>query len=310
MPTTQGKRLRRFLLIAAAAALIAPGAAQAHRLTTVAVDYRVRVLAPPSGVQVAARDGGRKLELVADPAATVVVFGYANEPFLRFAPAGVLVSSSSPTAEAAGLVGGGSGWVRLTAAHRFAWADQRTVPKPEGGGHTRWSIPLIADGRRTAIFGESWRPPGPATWPWLAGGLVLLLAAVVVLHGHRDRWRKGSLLLAGVAGAATTVSLAGLALADIGSPAARWFQAIAVAAIAVGGIAIALRRRGAAFVALGAVGVVAVLEAIAQLGVFRHPVVLSALPASVARLAVVVGLTAGLAAVAVTFFQADPVVRR
>jgi hypothetical protein len=109
-----------------------------------------------------------------------------------------------------------------------------------------------------------------------------------------------------LAGVAATASLVGLALADIGSPMSRWFQVGAVAAIVAGGAALALKVARAQLVTVGAMAVIAVLEGISQLGVLRHAVVLSALPASAARLAVTVAVSAGLAAAILTFLQPEP----
>jgi hypothetical protein len=301
--------MRRFLLIGISAALAAPTAAQAHPLTTVAVDYRVRVLSPgPRGVEASAGDGGRKLELAVPVRVRLVVLGYAGEPFLRFSPAGVEASTGSPTAAEAGLVRGaatGTAWARLTDAHRFAWVDRRLLPPT--AGRARWSIPVEAGGRRSAITGMSWRESRPALWPWFLVGIGVLGLGIAGIALRRETWpRTGGVALALLAGVAATASLVGLALADIGSPMSRWFQVGAVAAIVAGGAALALKVARAQLVTVGAMAVIAVLEGISQLGVLRHAVVLSALPASAARLAVTVAVSAGLAAAILTFLQPEP----
>jgi len=305
----QGKRMRRFLLIGISAALGAPGAAQAHRLTTVAVDYRVRVLSGPRGVEASTRDGGRKMQLAVPGQLALVVLGYAGEPFLRFSSVGVQASPRSPTAAEAGLLRetgvGGPEWTRLTDAHRFAWADRRLLAPPSG--QARWSIPVDVGGRRLAITGISWHVRRPASWPWLLVGIGVLGLGVGGIAVRRETWpRTGGLALALLAGAAATASVIGFALADIGSPASRWFQVGAVAAIVAGGTTLALNVERAQLVAVGAIAVVAVLEGISQLGVLRHGVVLSALPAPAARLAVTVAVSAGLAAAILTFLQPEP----
>jgi hypothetical protein len=299
-----GKRLRRFLLVGITAMLVAPGAAQAHRLTTVAVDYRVRVLsAGGPGIAAATSDGGRKLELSVPPSQRVMVLGYAHEPFLRYSPAGVAVRSGSPTAEATGLgASGKKGWDLLSSGHSFSWADQRIVPAP-GKKQTRWAVPLIAAGQRASLVGTSWRVAPPAAWPWILGGAVLLAAAAVLLFRVRGPF---GIVLAAIAGAGAVASLTGIALAGIGSPVSRWLQVGAVAALAFGGIVLALRRPGTAVVAAGVVAIVSLLEGIAQLGIFRHGVVLSALPANAARAAVTVAVAAGVAVTAYSVLQVEP----
>ena len=36
-----------------------------------------------------------------------------------------------------------------------------------------WSIPLVVDGRRTALVGAEWYAAGPDLWPWLVAGALL-----------------------------------------------------------------------------------------------------------------------------------------
>jgi hypothetical protein len=305
-----GKLLPRLTLIAVVVSLVLPADADAHRLTTVAVDYRVRVLSSGDpGVRASTRDGGRKLELSVRPDETLVVLGYVKEPFLRFSPAGVEAAGASPTASAARLLpaDGRHGWTRLTTSHAYAWTDQRLLPPPgPDDNRVRWSIPARARGERIAIVGESWREGRPALWPWLLAGVVVFAAAVALLRKRSSWSRRATLGLAVVAGAASTASVTGLALTDTGSSTGRWFQVAGVAAIVIAGTAVALRVGKAFDVAIGAVAVVAALECLSQLGMLRHAVVLSALPAVVARGLVTVGLAAGVAAVVFTFFQPQP----
>jgi hypothetical protein len=294
------RRRVRLLLLVALAALLLPSAAQAHRLTTVAVDYRVRVLSPGEpGVQANATDGGRRLQLTVQPPLTATVLGYEHEPFLRFTAGGIEARQNSPTALATGSAEGGRGWARVSTGHTFAWADQRLVP-PAGAGRARWSVPLILGGRCVSVLGESWRVPRPAGWPWLGAGVAVLAAAGILLL--RSGRASVGVFLAALASAAASASLIGLALAGIGSPVSRWFQAAAVAAIGVSGVGFAVCRRGAAPIALGLVAIVAAAEGIAQLGIFRHAVVLSALPADAARVAVMLAIAAGVPLIGFSVF--------
>jgi hypothetical protein len=292
------KRLRPFLLVALAA-LSAPGAAHAHRLTTVAVDYRMRVLTAAHGVSASTLDGGRKLELSASPNEDVLVLGYEHEPFLRFTRQGVEARLSSPTAQSLGLSSGGRGWKRVSSGHSFAWADQRLLP---GSGYrkTHWSIPV----NQGDVRGVSWREPAPVVWPWILGGAALFAGAVILLVCGRRR--AAALVLATLAGAAITATLTGLALAGIGSAPSHWLQVAAVAAVAAGGIALATWKQGLAAVTLGIVAIVAALEGVAQLGIYRHPVVLSALPGNAARALVAVALACGLAVVGFSVLEVEP----
>lgn len=295
MHHASAKRLRLSSLVALAA-LALPGAAQAHRLTTVAVDYRVRVLSAARGVTATIQDAGREIQLSV-PHGRVLVTGYEHDLFLRFSSQGVEARLSSPTAQALGLSSGGRGWSLISSGHSFAWADQRLLP---GGQRTRWSIPVNGG----AVRGVSWREPAPAVWPWILGGVALLAGAVILLV--RGRRLAGGLVLAALAGAAVTATLTGLALAGIGSSTSHWLQVGVVAGLAVGGIALAVRIPQTAAVALGVVAIVAVLEGVAQLGIFRHPVVLSALPGNAARALVAVAVACGLAVIGFSVLEVEP----
>jgi len=98
-------RSRASIVLAAALAALASAApAAAHsRSAPVALDYRMRLTAPP-GVTARALDGDRTLQLRVERSLTVVVRGYLGEPFLRFEHDGVWANQGSATAAAKEVV--------------------------------------------------------------------------------------------------------------------------------------------------------------------------------------------------------------
>ncbi|HEY1366613.1 MAG TPA: hypothetical protein VGF23_05845 [Gaiellaceae bacterium] len=312
-------RARRLLLVplgALAAALAVAGPAEAHsRAPTVALDYHVRLAALPTGVRAQLIDGDRALRVTVGSDVRLAVAGVVGEPFLRFAPDGVWVDRTSPTAAGARLVPGHAGpgrWVRLSRGHEYTWHDHRLAPPPDlaSGESARWSIPIALDGRRTAIAGTFVRVPRPLWWPWLAGA-ALAAGALFVVARRRPHWRGGAAsVLAAVAAAAALAGNAAFATADPLSGAGRWLEVAAAAALALVAAAALLVRDASARVWIAMViGAIAVALGFGSLSVFWHGVVISSLPAGLARLTTAVAVVAGTAA-ACLGITADPLPRR
>jgi hypothetical protein len=277
----------------------APAPAWAHaRGPAVALDYRLRLVSSPSGVDVRIRDGDRSLEAVVPPGTTLLVRGYLREPMLRFGARGVFANAASPTAQSDRLVSQrGSGWVRVASGRSFAWHEHRLTP---GGTTGRFAIPVQVDGRAAAIEGTFRRVARPAVWPWLAAAAVL--AAAVAAAARRRPLRVPLAIGLGVVGglAALGVTVA-FALRDRPAGGTGWLQiGAALAVTAVIGVPLARfrgRRRGQA---AGLAGAVAAAVTVAALPVFWHGVVISALPPDAVRLACVVALVGGAAAAALS----------
>jgi hypothetical protein len=247
-----------------------------------------------------------------------VVLGYADEPFLRFSDAGVAVNRRSPTARVAGVVPAGDpvgaaagppAWSPLTTAHAYAWHDHRLRPAPGGAAaaaSTRaWSVPVVVDGRLTAVSGSVRSAPPPALWPWLLPLGVAAAGVGLLLAGRRAAAASAAIpALAVCALASGLTSFVGRSLTDEGGPAGRWPGTAAAVALGVVLLAaIAARwsgRRPAAIVA----GVIGASEGLAMLGAFRHGLVLSALPAELARTFAALALLAGVGAVVVAIAAA------
>jgi hypothetical protein len=283
--------LRRALLLAALVALAAPATAGAHiRTGSVAVDYRVRVF--PTRLPLAAHVylGDRAVRLSVRPGHSVTVLGYAGEPFLRIDDAGVTILKS-PTAAA----------LRLTPRHEsgrsFLWHDARVRGLPPEIDRGRWAIPLLVDGRRARLAGELVRVGAPPAWPWLVLGLPLVAATALALF-RRALLERSAVALGVLAGTATLVMAAAFAFASNASE-GRWVEAGNEAVFALVGLAVVARgSRDARVVAAGALGLLALAAALTKVPVFLHGVVLSAFPATPARVAVALTIWIGAAATA------------
>jgi hypothetical protein len=295
------------VMIAGLAALALPAGAAAHgRAPTVALDYRLRLNAKTiPGVHVRVLDGDRSLQLSVAGGRRVIVRGLLREPVLRIGPDGVWVNASSPTAAADRLVSKrGSGWVRVSGGSSIAWHDHRLAPPPASrpGVAGRFSIPISVDGRSEAIVGTFWRVRRPSAWPWLAGAAALA-AAIAAAAGLCRGWCAYLTVgLGTAAGVGALVAVTTFAARDAPSGRVAWLQI--GGGVVVGGVLAALlvvlhgRRR---VHAAGIVGGIAAAASIGSLPVFWHGVVISALPATPARLVCGIALVGGAAAAALSF---------
>lgn len=308
---------RRWIAIAIAAlgALVVPAVADAHSGTLVnALDYRARVTSAGTGGTLSAAiiDGDRKLELRVPAASTVVVLGFAGEPFLRFTPAGVDVNERSPSAIATNLAKRGSlpaldpearpTWSHVSDAHRFAWHDHRLGPRPgrsyPEGDVAGWTIPIVVDGHAEAISGRLLHASGPPLWPWL-----VLLGATVAAGAALATRRRGlveSALYTGaaIAGSAAVVLTVSFAFVPGRSDAAAWGNVLVCAVVAAAALAVFRRVPGGRHAVAGFVAVLATLVGLSEASVLTHGFVISSLPAAVVRTATAVAISAGSIAAA------------
>jgi hypothetical protein len=336
-------RLLLAVLAGLIGALVVPTAASAHSADVPAAsDYRCTVTGitgPLPGLTVTTVNAGTQLELVNHTGRPIEVLGYSGEPYLRVQPDGVYQNANSPaTYLNQSLTGGPTppasatayappAWQKLSGTPAVVWHDHRAhwmlptkppaVADDPGSPHriSDWSIPLRDGVRQFAVTGTlDWvPPPSPAAW-W--AGVLLLAGAVAGLGLLR---RVGALRVA--AAVAIAAGLAALAYAvaaavDSGplsvSGALRvlvgtqpWPLLCGVAALAAGWYA--MLAKPAADLALGLTGACLALYAgAANAAVFAHAVPPVALPGAVARLLVLVSLSAGagLTAVAVLRMRA------
>jgi hypothetical protein len=270
---------RLALLASCALALALPAPAAAHlRTGTIAVDVAARVTSRDPAFRARVYLSDRALHVAVRPGHTLVLLGYVGEPFARIGPAGVTVEAGSATAQSADVA---------RERRSLTWHDDRLKSLEPGRRPVRWSIPVIADGRRTSIAGVVWRPPRPAWWPY---ALVAALAAALAARRARP---------AGVASVACALGAqAGVALGAYAS-AGTWIAGLDETAFAIAGVW--LLARGPRLVrtaAAGGLGLLGLAVALSQLPVLLHPIVLSALPPVLARGLVSVAVGAGAASAA------------
>jgi hypothetical protein len=302
--------LSPWLVVMALLALLLPANAAAHgRGPTVAIDDRVVVARAASGVAVHVLDGDRALHVTVDPGRTVIVRGYLGEPMIRFADGLVSVNRGSPTANADRIASAGTGWTTVDRGRTYAWHDHRLAPPPARGDGPAgsWSVPLTVDGRRGVIAGTFFHVSPPSLLPWLLGGLAV--AAAVAAAAVRRPGTRGvlALVLAVVAAAAALVAIGAFAFRDAPTGGIQWFQLAGGAVVAVAAAAVLVRTHGSRrTLAAGVIGALAAAAMLGSLPVFRHGVVISALPATVARLACAVALVGGVCAAAVSLAAEQP----
>jgi hypothetical protein len=291
---------------------MAPAAANAHiRSGVVAVDYRASVFPLRAQLRAALAvrvyESDRALGLTVRSGHTVVVLGYLGEAFLRVSSAGVAVNEASPTAGAVGLLkrrrrpaGAGPVWHLQVSGRTVVWHDARVRALPPGVQRGQWTVPLVVDGRRVRLEGELWRVRRPSPWPWLALGTPFVaLTALVLLTRGMPRLRRASVAFGAVAAAGTIGTAAGFAFDPNASP-ARWVEGGNELLFALVGLAVVARgSSNARAVAGGALGLLGLSVGLSKVPVLFHGVVLSALPGTVARVAVVITIWAGAAATAV-----------
>jgi hypothetical protein len=288
--------------------LAAPASASAHaKSPTVALDYRLildRATHGLPGVSVGILDGDRSLR-VRVHGTQLVVLGDLGEEMLRIGPAGTWANRASVTAQAQRLVPAGSGWKRVGGGTAFAWHDHRLAPPPYDGRTgpvARFAVPALLDGRRVTIGGAFVGYRRPSLWPWLAGAAVAGAAVAAVLR-FRPRLRSPLALgLGAVAGLAALTALVAFGVADAPNGQVKWVQialgcSLAVA-VAVGLVRLEGERRA---LLAGLLGAAAAVASLGLLGVFRHGIVISLLPADASRAVCGLAVTAGLAAAATVF---------
>jgi hypothetical protein len=293
--------MRRTLVVAAFVTLALPATASAHlRTSRDAIDYRatVRPLDLPLRVRVYRAD--LALGLTLRGAHRAVVLGYLGEPFLRLGPDGFFVNAASPTAAGAKLVrprrpSKRTVWQLRSRRPSGIWHDARIRGLPRGVTHGTWRIPVLVDGRRTALEGTIERAATPAAWPWLVLGAAFAGLLALVLR-RPTLIRPATVWLGSLGAAAALVSATGFATASTASQGA-WIEGANEAVVALVAAVVLIRGSSdARALAGGFLGLLALAVGLTKLPVFLHGIVLSALPGVLARLAVAIAIGAGAAA--------------
>ena len=291
-----------------------PGLAEAHGpVAPVALDYLARVRSLPPGLDAKVVDGDQRMWLRAPAGETVVVLDYAGATYLRFSRSGVQVNHNSvmwylnqtPFAQTppAGLgPRTPPRWQSVSGGHEYGWHDGRlhalaTVALGPGASFVgTWRVPILVDGRSSAISGGLWHASPPSiVWFWPIVVLLLcVLAAWRVRRAEVDRRTARLLAL----GALAAIATAAFGRQLHGRPSVSAFQLVELGAILafVGwGVFRVGSRRAGAFTYF-AIAVVALWEGLGLIPTLTNGFVLITLPALLARVAAVValGTAAGL----------------
>ncbi len=261
-------------------------------------------------------DGDQEMWLRASPALNVVVVGLRGEPYLRFTSTGVAVNTRAatwylnrlrPEVVPRGLTATTPPlWKRLTARHRWTWHEDRMhalvlAAHPAGNVYLgRWAVPLVIDGRRTAIRGGLWQSaPASLLWFW---PILLALVCVPALLKLREA-RLGSPVgaaLAVVALVSSTVARLGREL--YGRPTVSSWQLALVASTCLVAVALAASYSRRDWRKIGglAIGVAATYQGLALVATLRDGWVLAAIPGWLERTATALSLASGVALVVVS----------
>ncbi|HZP72844.1 MAG TPA: hypothetical protein VFA97_05630 [Gaiellaceae bacterium] len=289
------------LCVCACVTLAEPAGAAAHsRATTVALDYRLvleRATRTLPELHVSILDGDRDLR-VSTHGATVTIDGDLGEPMLRIGPAGAFANRASVTAVAEKLTSPGHGWQKLSSQQSYVWHEHRLAPPPFAaatGPVARFQIPATVDGRRVEIAGSFVRYARPAFWPWLLAALVFGAAVLAAVR----LGRPVTTALGAVAGVAALGSLVAFSVADAPTGRIQWLDialGVGLGAVMYG---LLVRSHGARrSTVAGVLGGAAAAISLGSLGVFRHGVVISALPATASRALLEIAFVCGIAAAA------------
>ena len=293
---------------------VAPVAAHGGRGPLVAGDYRatVRVVPLIADLRVAVLEGDSRVWLRAPTGRTIIVEGFAGEPFLRVTDSGVWVNDRSPQAHVVGMARVASpmsldpattpSWRRIGDGPIAVWHDHRLAPPVDpsstGDAVGQFTIPLRVDGVADELVGV--RVHGTPPPLALLLGAVGLIGLAGLLAPSRGRIAVATTLATAAAGA---MAAAGTANA-IAGPHSTLATGVAVAAVL--GIVVFLPFFVAAAPArwrpplAGLSGLTAAFLAAGESAVLAHPFANSALPSVAVRALVVVAIGGGLASAAAT----------
>lgn len=256
-------------------------------------------------------DGDQAIWMRAKPSMTVIVTGLRGEPYLRFSSAGVAVNTQSatwflnriyPRAVPRGItLATAPQWKQLSSRHWWTWHEGR-LHTPALSAHPagnvflgRWVIPLVVDGRGTAIRGGLWQSaPASLLWFW---PLLLVVACIPALLKLREARleRQVGVVLAGLALVSSTVGRLGREL--YGRPTVSSWQLVLVGATCLVAAALAALyvRREWRPVAGILIGIAAAGQGLELVSTLRDGWVLAAVPAWLERTATGISLASGVA---------------
>lgn len=320
------RALRRLIALSVGAFALAgalPAVASAHGpIAPIASSYLARVGQAPVGLDAQVIDGDQRMWLRVRRGITVVILDYRGAPYLRFSPAGIDVNRNSsmwylnqtpvaltpPTNLTATTP---PRWQQVSGGNTYNWHDGRlhalaSVALAPGASFVgRWRLPLLVDGRRTAITGGLWHADNPSiVWLW---PIVVLLACVLAAwRVHRTAIDRRLAKGLGI-GALIGLSAAVLGRELHGRPTVTVFQLIElgfVLAFAVWALYRLLFTTPGYFFYL-VIAIVALWQGVELMPTLFEGFVLAAGPAFVARTAAVVSVATGIGLLLMVFRIAD-----
>lgn len=251
----------------------------------------------------------------AKPSLTVVVTGLRGEPYLRFSRAGIAVNIRSATwflnrvrPEAVPpdvTPNARPSWKAVSSGHSWTWHDGRLhapalAAHPAGNAYLgRWVVPLVIDGRGTAIRGGLWQSaPASLLWFWPLLLVAACIPALLKLHEARLEARVGA-ALAGVALVSSVVARLGREL--WGRPTVSAWQLVLVGMTCLVALVLGFlySRPDWRVLAGMVIGIVAAYQGLALVATLRDGWVLAAVPSWLERSAAAISLASGVALVLV-----------
>jgi hypothetical protein len=256
------------------------------------------------------------------PSLTVVVTGLRGEPYLRFSSSGVAINTRSatwylnrvyPQVVPLGLTPSTPPqWKQLTSSHWWTWHEGRLYTPalsahPSGTTYLgRWVVPIVVDGRGTAIRGGLWQSaPASLLWFWPLLVLAACLPALLKLREARLE-EQVSVGLASLALVSATVARLGREF--YGRPTVSSWQLVLVGVTCLIAVALAVLYSRPDWRVLGGmlIGIFAVYQGLALVSTLRDGWVLAALPAWLERSATALSLSSGIALVVVSITRGIP----
>jgi hypothetical protein len=318
------RRVWSALGIALLVAGLLPATASAHvgRVPPAATDYRARITSIPSGMVAKIVDADQAMWMRVRPSLTVVVTGLRGEPYLRFSSSGVAVNTRSatwylnrvyPQAVPRGLTPSTPPqWKQLTSRHWWTWHEGRLhtpalSAHPSGAAYLgRWVVPIVVDGRGTAIHGGLWQS-APASLLWFWPVLVLAACIPALLRLREARLEEQvSVGLAGLALVSATVARLGREF--YGRPTVSSWQLVLVGVTCLIAVALAVLYSRPDWRMIGGmlIGIFALYQGLALVSTLRDGWVLAVLPAWLERSATALSLSSGIALVLVSVTRGIP----
>lgn len=305
-------------------ALLAPAAASAHgAVDPVASSYRATVKSAPAGLDPKIVDGDLRLWLQVPGRDSVFVLDYQGARYLRFADGRVWANTNSqmyyfnqtpPVPPPPHLRTDASPhWIQVGSGSSYEWHDGRLQAlsvesiRPGASYVGAWRIPLVVNGRRTAVEGTLWHRGAPSiVWFWPIAILLLCVVAGWRLNELRFDLAMGRII--------AMLTLFGILLAAIargfhgrpGLSGVELGEAVVVGGLAVW-TALRIKRPQVGALTFFLIAVAAAWEGITLFPTLVNGYVLLAVPPFVGRVAAVTCLGGAIALLppAVRIFSAE-----